>query len=207
MKLVIITMFFVSIAFAKSSIYDLKSDGKQLGTLTVKTENLENSRYKYTKHLKLSSTYMFFNDTYVYRENALFDKDGLVEFTVEEIEDGKQKMMSGKRVGDELVFGNGKRIKLSQIDITPFEIDASSIEDYSDIKKFTLKTFDGLTGDLLDEFYQVLDSQKINGQICHILQKRNSINDEVETLTLTKSGELLEVVGEEFKMILRTKGK
>ena len=56
MKLVII-MFFTSIAFAKSSIYDLKSDGKQIGILTVKTENLENRQYKYKTHLKLSSTY------------------------------------------------------------------------------------------------------------------------------------------------------
>ena len=207
MKILIVVMVLVNIAFSKSIIYDLKADGKQIGTLSVKTENLENKRYNYRSDLKFSGTYMFFKYTYAYRENAFFDKNGLEKYTVEEFSDDNQQMMSGKRVGSELVFGNGKRIKLSQIDVTPFDINLSSKYDDSNIKNFTLKTFDGLTGELVDEFYQVSESQKVNGQACYVLEKRNSKNDEVEKLTITKGGELIGVVGEEFKMTLRTKGK
>lgn len=204
MKILIIILV-VNIAFSKSIMYDLKADGKNIGTLSVKTEKIGNKGYTYKTYLRFSRTYIFTDYTYEYRENAFFDKDGLVNFTVEEKIDGEHKKMSAKREGTVLVFANGKKIKLSQLDVTPFDIDETSKYDDQNIKKFTLKSFDGLTAELVDEIYKVLGSEKVDGRVFQILEKRNSINNEVETLTITASGKLLKVKTEDFEMILRTK--
>lgn len=198
MKLLITLLLLTNLIFATTEIYDIKSDGKQIGTLSVKTKTLVNNQREYKTHLKNSVDSFLFTYHYEYREYALFDKEGLLSFKVEELDDGTEKIMSAKREGNKLLFANGKEILLSEIDITPFDMDEPSKYNNSDIKEFTLKSFDGLTGEVVTEMYKVLQSSKH-----HLLEKRNSLNDEIEVLSISKEGQLLRLEGVDFEMILR----
>ena len=59
-------------------------------------------------------------------------------------------------------------------------------------------TLDALTGELFDNSYKVLESHK---QLR--LEKRNSRDDEVEVMTISKEGKLLSIKDVDFEMTLR----
>lgn len=199
MKILTTIILLTNIIFAKTISYDISADKKKIGTFTVKIEKLKNKHHRYNSHLKFSTTYMFIKYQYEYKENVLFDKDGLVEFVVEEFDDGDYKKMSAKKEGEKIVFSNGKEIEFSQIDTTPFEI--GIVPDENSTKtKFSLKSFDALSGDLMSVNCQVLESKKVDNQMQYKIKKRNSIDNKVEILTITKEGKLLDVKGEDFQM-------
>ena len=181
-----------------TEINEGKSNGKQIGTLSVKTKTLANKQREYKTHLKIAVDSLLFTYQYEYREHALFDKKGLLRFKVEEIEDGEKKSMRAKREGNKLLFTNGKEILLTQIDVTPFDIDEPSQYDNMDIKEFTLKSFDALTGEVFTEMYKVLQSDTQ-----YRLEKRTSRQNEVEFMTISKEGKLLRVECVDFEIILR----
>ena len=202
MKTLTILLILINLAFASTSIYDIKSEGEQIGTLSVQTKTLANNQKEYKTHLKISIDSFLFSYHYVYKENALFDAEGLLRFKVEESDDGEKKSMSAKREGGKLLFSNGKEILLTHIDVTPFDMDDNA--NYkNNIKKFTLKSFDGLTGDLVDEMYVEEENLKMEGQIYKVFEKKNSFNDEVEKLYISEDGELKKVVGNDFEMLHR----
>ena len=198
MKTLTIILLLANLAFASTEIYDIKSDDKQIGTLSVKTKTLANEQREYKTHLKISIDSFLFTYKYEYRENALFDTKGLLSFHVKELDDGIEKIMSAKREGSKLLFANGEEILLREIDITPFDMDEPSKYDNSDIKEFNLKSFDGLTGEVVTEMYKVLQSSTH-----HLLEKRNSFNDEVEVISISKEGKLLKVESSDYEMVLR----
>jgi hypothetical protein len=142
---------------------------------------------------------MFIKYQYEYKESVLFDKDGLVEFVVEEFDDGDYKKMSAKKEGEKIIFSNGKEIEFSQIDTTPFEI--GIVPDENSTKtEFSLKSFDALSGDFMSVNCQVLESKKVDNKMQYKIKKRNSIDNKIEILTITKEGKLLDVKGEDFQM-------
>jgi len=198
MKTLIIILLLTNLAFSSTSIYDIKSDGEEIGTLSVKTKTLSNNQRVYKTHLKIDIDTFIFSYHLEYKENALFDNKGLLRFKVEEFEDGQKKRMSAKRKNGRLIFKNGKKILLSKIGITPFDMDETSPYANIDSKSFTLKSFDALTGELFDNSYKVFESHK---QLR--LEKRNSRDDEVEVMTISKEGKLLSIKGVDFEMTLR----
>lgn len=199
MKILTIIILLTNIAFAKTLIYDVKTNGKKIGTFTIKVEKLKNQYHRYNSHLKFSTTYMFWKYQYEYKESVLFDKDGLVEFVVEEFDNEDYKRMSAQRKGEKLIFANGKEVEFSQIDTTPFEIGIVP-DDNSTKKKFSLKSFDALSGDFMTIYCQVLESKKVDNKMHYKIKKRTSIDNKIEILTITKEGKLLNVKGEDFKL-------
>jgi len=207
MKLLTTMLLLSSLVFSTTEIYDLKSDGKQIGALSVKTKTLSNKQREYKTHLKIAVDSFLVTYQYEYREDAIFDKKGLLRFKVEEIEDGEKKSMRAKREDNKLLFTNGKEILLTQIDVTPFDMNDETRYYKSDVKKFTLKSFDGLTGKLIEEMYEEVESEKIDAQIYKVIEKRTSLNNEVEKFYISEDGELRKIVGEDYEMILRPQAK
>ena len=207
MKLLTTMLLLSSLAFATTEIYDLKYDGKQIGALSVKTKILANKQREYRTHLKIAVDSLLVTYQYEYREDAIFDKKGLLPFKVEEIEDGKKKSMRAKREDNKLLFTNGKEIFFTQIDVTPFDMNDETRYYKSDIKKFTLKSFDGLTGKLIEEMYEEVESEKIDAQIYKVIEKRTSLNNKIEKFYISEDGALRKVVGEDYEMILRPQAK
>ena len=198
MKTLTIIFLLINLAFASTSIYNIKSDEKEIGTLSVQTKTLANNQRKYKTHLKIDVDAFIFSYHLEYKENALFDEKGLLSFKVEESEDGKKRSMSAKRENNKLLFANGKEILLTQIDTTPFDMEEIFPYIHNEDKAFTLKSFDALTGELLDNSYKILESTQH-----YRVEKQNSKDNEIEFMTLSKAGKLLKVEGSDFEMILR----
>ena len=207
MKILTILLLISNLVFAQKSIYDLKSDGNQIGTLSVETKNLENGQRQYKTKLKVTIDSLLYSYSYEYKEEALFDEKGLLSFLIQENDNGKHKKMTAKRDANHLLFANGMVVDMVAIDVTPFNMNDETRYYKSDVKKFTLKSFDGLTGKLIEEMYEEVASEKIDAQIYKVIEKRTSLNNEVEKFYISEDGALRKVVGEDYEMILRPQAK
>ena len=192
-------MLIVNIVYANSVFFELKNDEKVIGSFTCTLDALKEEHLHYTSKLELRGTYMFLKYHYIYKEDAFFDKKGLLRFKVEEFDDGKQKMVSAKREGNWLVFSNGKTVDLREIDITPFDV--SDIYVKTDKTIHTLKTFDSLSGDLLTHTYKTISAKKDNNQTLYIIEKEDNVTNDKEIIVIDKNGKIIKMKNELFEAI------
>ncbi|HIP29567.1 MAG TPA: hypothetical protein EYG93_06595 [Sulfurospirillum arcachonense] len=84
MKLLTAMLLLSSLAFVTIEIYDLKSDDKQIGTLSIKIKTLKNKQRKYKTHFKISVDSLIFTYHHEYKEHVLCNKKRLLRFKGEE---------------------------------------------------------------------------------------------------------------------------
>lgn len=175
--------------------YELIIDNKKAGNLEFVCIKDKSNIYKYITKLNMKYKYIFMDYEYKYKQEAYVKNGVLLSIVVYEKDDDKVKKVKAKRDGDFLIYTNGKKIDMTQIDYLPFDYKSKSYENKITDKNFTLKTFDPLSGETYMEKNHI--SEDSNSDLIKI--KTIGYKNNSEEKILLKDGTLINLKNKFFE--------
>ena len=104
--------------------YKLVSDTQKIGTMNLICSKDKNI-YTYTTKVNIKFKYLFSTHTYTYKEIARVEDGKILSLDIHEDDDGKILKTKATRHRTHLIYEDGKRVDLDEIDYLPFDITLS----------------------------------------------------------------------------------
>lgn len=202
-KIIVLFMFIITSSLPANSEYNLKyklvNGDDEIGTMESICQKNRLGRYRYLTRLEMRFSYMFMSYKYYYVEEFFVKNNKVILAYIYENDDGNIKNIEPKIERNFLVYDNGNKVDLDNIDYLPFNIKQNIYEQYIQNRKLKLITFDPINGKLIYEKYNLIKEN--TNSFSFSIQS----NTDTQIRTYDKNGILIYMKNELFEAYLLDK--
>ena len=175
--------------------YELTSENEKIGKLQLKSEKISHGEYHFTSLLLIEYKYLFGKYNYSLEEKVVFKNKQIKELKVVETDNKNSRMVTARQKNNFLLYSNGMKVDLSQIDYFPFDFKSIDYDKKIKDTRFELVTFNTLTGEIYSEKNKLLSGK--DNTIFQIKTIDNEQNEEIKTIK--KDGTIIKFKNELFE--------